>query len=468
MRIGSLFSGIGGFDEGFHRACMDIAWQCESDQQCLSVLRNHYPNTKTFKDVSNVTAPIEPVELLCGGFPCQDLSVAGRRAGLAGERSGLFHEFMRIAAECSPSPRWIVIENVPGLLSSNGGRDMATVLGALEELGYGWAYRCLDSQFFGVPQRRRRIFIVGHLGDWRPAAKVLFECESVSGNFKTRRESGEEVAGGIAGSLGRVCETVTSKWAKGSGGPAGNECQNLVAQTYDMRGNGNGEIVNSLTGDHLNRPTDYTPCVAFDTTQITSKENGCNPQSGDPCHPLASGAHAPAVAFQSNLGSQSGDVYTDGSCGTLRVGSGLEIPSPPAVAIQNATRGKDQNGLGVSDPNDPMFTLDQGSQHAVALTSKGNGECWESEVHTSLSAEGGGQAGQGYPAVRTGMQVRRLTPRECERLQGFPDDWTRWGRTKDGEIKEIADGPRYKMLGNAVTVQVAEWIGRRIMEVEQC
>lgn len=415
LRVGSLFSGIGGFDEGFIRAGMDVSWQCESDPQCLSVLRYLYPNTKTFEDVKHVTKPIEPVDLLCGGFPCQDLSVAGRREGLAGERSGLFSEFMRILTECSPSPRWVVIENVPGLLSSNKGRDMETVLGALEERGYGWAYRCLDSQFFGVPQRRRRVFIVGHLGDWRSAAKILFERESVRGDSAPSRKKRPGITQAITGRLG-------------GGGPDDNRAQagHLISMGFHSR-------QDPIHENEISLPLEYKQgqCVAFDTTQITSAENGCNPQPGDPCHPFASGAHA------------------------------------SAIAIQDANRyEKRMGGLGVKREGDPMFTLDQGSQHAVALTSKGNGECWESDVHTSLSAEGGGQAGQGYPAVRHGMQVRRLTPRECERLQGFPDDWTRWGMTKEGEVKEITDGPRYKMLGNAVTVQVAEWIGRRIKDFE--
>ena len=382
MRVGSLFSGIGGFDEGFIRAGMGLSWQCEADQHCLSVLRHHYPNTKILKDVSNVTAPIEPVELLCGGFPCQDLSVAGRRAGLAGERSGLFHEFMRIAAECSPSPRWIVIENVPGLLSSNRGRDMATVLGALEELGYGWAYRCLDSQFFGVPQRRRRIFIVGHFGDWRPAAKVLFERESVSGDSSPGRKK-------RAGTT----QAITSRF--GGGGPDDNRAQGGFY--IPMKST-------SLTVRHGKQSPDSDATqtlLVFDSTQITHPANRSQVKPGNPCHSLPSEGHAPTVAFTIH-----------GTDKTARAASYTDLAGS-------------------------LRTRPPGSQENSSTT-----------------------------AVQSGMQVRRLTPKECERLQGFPDDWTRWGRTKDGEIKEIADGPRYKMLGNAVTVPVAEWIGCRIMEAE--
>src|SRR5579875_134000 len=175
LRYGSLFAGIGGFDLGADRAGWRCAWQVEIDRRCVEVLARHWPEVERFGDVRAVGAHnLAPVDLICGGFPCQDLSVAGRRAGLAGSRSGLWWEFYRIVAELRPA--WVVVENVPGLLSSNRGRDMGTILASLGDLGYGWAYRVLDAQWFGVPQRRRRVFIVGHLGDYS-ATQVLLEPE---------------------------------------------------------------------------------------------------------------------------------------------------------------------------------------------------------------------------------------------------------------------------------------------------
>lgn len=203
LTFGSLFSGIGGIDLGLERAGMRVLWQCEADPWRRAVLRSHWPAVPCYEDVRDVGGQEErrwvnvrnsggsadvgcgrdgvwSVDLLCGGFPCQDLSVAGRRAGLIdGVRSSLFFEFARIADLVRP--RWLLIENVPGLLSSNGGRDFAVVYATLAELGYGLAWRILDSRHFGVPQRRRRVFIVGHLGA-RSAAPFLSFLEGGEGD----------------------------------------------------------------------------------------------------------------------------------------------------------------------------------------------------------------------------------------------------------------------------------------------
>jgi len=188
---------------------MQIKWQVEIDDYCARVLEKHWPNVRRYRDVKEVGVHnLEPVELICGGFPCQDVSVAGKRAGLAGERSGLWSEFHRVIAELQP--RWVVIENVPGLLSSNNGQDMGAILGALAELGYGWAYRVLDAQYFGVAQRRRRVFIVGCLGDAGCAAQVLFESESCERDTPPSRETGEGTSSYTPGGFGEYREGVGS------------------------------------------------------------------------------------------------------------------------------------------------------------------------------------------------------------------------------------------------------------------
>ena len=342
LTFGSLFAGVGGFDLGFERAGMRQLFACEIDKTCNAVRRRHWPDEETFTDVTALTvrSTDRRPNVLCGGFPCQDVSVAGRRAGLDGARSGLWWEFARVIGEFAPE--WVCIENVPGLLSSNGGRDMGAVLWSLGQLGYGWAYRVLDSQWFGVPQRRRRVFIVGRAGGCaRSAAEVLFERESLPWDSPPRRKAGAEVAGCL--------ETVTGDWSRSEPG--------------------SGLVTHTLTGEGHDASEDWT-------------------------------------------------------------GRGV-----PLVPIQPVVAGF-KRGQGAAARSDG-FQIEQ----APTLTSSDSGT-------------------QQSPGVMIGPCVRRMTPRECERLQGFPDDWTRWRANGS----EIADGPRYRMCGNAVTVNVAEWIGRRICE----
>jgi DNA (cytosine-5)-methyltransferase 1 len=162
LTVGSTFTGVGGADLGLERAGFSIAWQCELDAWKRTVLAAHWPDVAVYDDITTLHDP-PPVDLLIGGFPCQDLSVAGKRKGFSGERSVLAFEFLRLAE--SLRPRWLLLENVPGLLSSNRGRDLARLLDEVGTIGYGWAYRILDARYFGVPQRRRRVFICARRAD---------------------------------------------------------------------------------------------------------------------------------------------------------------------------------------------------------------------------------------------------------------------------------------------------------------
>lgn len=182
ITFGSLFAGIGGFDEGFTDAGMVCKWQVENNKHCRIVLDKRYPYIHKLGDVRDVGKQnLEPVSVICGGFPCQDLSVGWNGKGLAGERSGLWFEFYRVVKELAP--RWVVIENVPGLLSSNDGRDFAIILQGLEKCGYLSAWRVLDAQYFGLPQQRERVFIVSSLGNG-DCARVLFEAEPDRNDFE--------------------------------------------------------------------------------------------------------------------------------------------------------------------------------------------------------------------------------------------------------------------------------------------
>jgi len=202
----SLFAGVGGFDLAMERNGINVVAAVEIDKHARGVLAHRFPNTKLFNDIKDVTGDdlitagfIPERGILTGGFPCQDLSVAGKRAGLAGERSGLFWEVIRLAEEARPE--WIVLENVPGLLTSNNGRDMGIVVGSLVDRGYGVSWRVLDAQNFGVAQRRRRVFVVARRSGAHSATKVLFERGSMSGDSEQGREAGQATAGALEDSF---------------------------------------------------------------------------------------------------------------------------------------------------------------------------------------------------------------------------------------------------------------------------
>lgn len=378
MKFISLFAGIGGFDLGLERASMLCIAQVEIDKAAQGILHRHFPKVKLFEDVKTYS-PNGTVDLICGGFPCQDVSIAGHRAGLAGERSGLWYEFHRII-ECT-RPGWVIIENVPGLLSSNEGRDFAAIVHGLAECGYGVAWRILDAQYFGVAQRRRRVFIVGHLGDGR-AAQVLFERESLSGDTPPRRETGESVAHAISASptaTGRLDPTSQDFIAFDA---------NRDGLTYDetvsppLKHGGDGEQAHSAYAK-LSIAYNIQHNDGGDHRRKDRPDGGMYVNETDTALTVGT-ADMTAIAFAHTSTNDNADEISP----PITLSSGLEIPSPPMV----------------------------------------------------------------YQPL---MGVRRLTPTECERLQGFPDGWT------DGQ----ADSTRYRQLGNAVAVPVIEWIGKRIIQV---
>lgn len=522
MKYLSVCSGIEAATVAWHLlGWMPVAF-AEIDRFASTVLTHHYPHVPNLGDMTRFQEwPDAVVDVLVGGTPCQSFSVAGLRAGLVDPRGNLALTYLAVVDRYRP--RWLVWENVPGVLSSIshaapdpcpppppmglGRCEVDTedeydaeelhafqcFLAGLSELGYGWAYRSLDAQYFRLAQRRRRVFVVGHLGEWRRAAAVLFERESLSGHPAPSREAREDVArpiaagsrnssgyrndadtadnliaADVAGTMGAhsssgrsygsspidssliafgcnntagSIDVATAINAHGGAGRMDFESETLlVAGTLgsshgnvradeawtnrlvahalrgdgfdaseDGTGRGTPLVAHALRGKHnLSHRSDSDTLVAdtlgtnhrqgtgsnsvgtlvaFDTTQITSAANRCNPQPGDPCHPLAAGAHPPAVAFdarQSDIlqyGDMTGPLDTDG------------------------------------------FTI----------------------------------------GIHAGMRVRRLTPRECERLQGFPDDYTLIAYRS----RPAKDGPRYKALGNSMAVPVMRWIGRRIDLLER-
>ncbi len=205
--VASFFTGIGGFDLGFERAGFDVTFQCEIDPFCCRLLAQHWPAVPRAGNVKELDCATVPVsDVWTGGFPCQDVSLArmGHRPGLRGARSGLFHDFARLVAECRP--RVFVIENVPGLLSSHRGRDFGIVVRTLADIGYGVAWRVLNSKNFGVAQSRRRVYIVGCHRDWRGPGEVLFEPECSAGHIEAYRTDGKGAVSPFKERLGDPCQ----------------------------------------------------------------------------------------------------------------------------------------------------------------------------------------------------------------------------------------------------------------------
>jgi DNA (cytosine-5)-methyltransferase 1 len=397
--------------------------------------------------------PDAAIDLLVGGTPCQDYSVAGKRAGMAGERGQLTLTFLEIAARYRPT--WIVWENVPGVLSSNKGRDFATFLGDLGQLGYGWSYRVLDAQYvrtcgrpYAVPQRRRRVFVVGYLGDWRPPAAVFLEPEGLRGNPAPRRETGKGLARGfecgpqgggftdIAPTLDTRCKDGPIRNQVGAGVICANSGDVGYCLTASAQNSLDAETETETETETLIAVAGQLVPVAFDCkgTEVQFSTDGAHPtlrsMGHNQSHQNAGGHAAVALAIQERA-----------------------VSTNPATGPQ---------GAGVQEGH--AYTLEARNKvQAVAFDLRGrDGGAMPEGPHDTANiraAEGG--SSRSY--IAQPWAVRRLTPMECERLQGFPDGYT------DAPYRRrnhTPDGPRYKALGNSMAVNAMEYIGRRIALVD--
>jgi DNA (cytosine-5)-methyltransferase 1 len=361
MRYARVCDGIGAAHVAWRPLGWECVWTSEIDPFPSAVVEHHY-GFKNLGDMTKITKEMldeqGPVDILVGGTPCQSFSVAGLRGGLADPRGNLALRFVQLAAVMQP--RWVVWENVPGVLSSGKGRDFGAFLGALAELGYGFAYRVLDAQWFGVAQRRRRVFVVAHIGDWRRAAAVLFERESVFGDHSASGQQGEVSSGDYAGGTSRhdcdaslKAESIGFNWQNGGG-----------------------------YGD------------ANDGLGITSE--GVGPVSR---------SQVAAVAIASESSRRQWEVCE--SCGN-----------------------------------------DWCNIH----------ECHTHDQHCNCQHLLERDDDPAEKPLRRSVIARRLTPKESERLQGFPDNYTAVTFRK----KPAADGPRYRALGNSMAVPCMAWLGCRI------
>jgi len=572
ITLASLFDGISGFPLAGQRNGMKAIWSSEIEPFPLKVSAIRFPDMKQVGDITKIDcSSLEPVDIITGGSPCQDLSVAGKRAGLAGERSGLFMEQIRIVRELREidksngrtgndiRPRFMVWENVPGAFSSNKGEDFRAVLeetariadetvtiprppkdkwntsGCIMGNGYSIAWRILDAQYWGVPQRRRRIFLVADFGG-QSAPEILFKREGLSRHLAEGREAREGIAGdaergvgkaiGFSGKnsatlnlcpseelsptlrsgaethvmtstfdFGRTSDRIeinpsVSVTLKGTGGGGGAKTGLYLIQSAGFcpeqsaktRGIGYEEEISPTLRKDVTPAVAYGICsdasnsmkssnpysgiyeaetsrtldqnggspacnqggmavvqsiLPFDTTQITSPQNGNNPKYGDPCHPLCSTAHVPAIVEKQQINCQpsgiAGTVSSKWAKGTGGPAGDEHYNLVCAVDCRNMYENADLSG-------------------------------------TLQSKENGGQSLNYQNPVRVGYSVRRLTPLECERLQDYPDGWTdiTWQVTnKKGRVQTIRvkDSPRYKAAGNSVAVCCPEYVLEGIKEV---
>ena len=426
MRYGSVCSGVEAASLAWEPLGWQPQWFAEVDKFSSAVLAHHWPTIPNLGDITRDNfieqARPRPINVLVGGTPCQSFSVAGLRKGMDDDRGNLSLQFCRIVDALQP--QWVVYENVPGVLSSGKGRDFGSIVGALVEIGYDIAWRILDAQYFGVPQRRRRVFLVGHLGQRRGAAAVLFERESIKGHIAPRRKTGQ----GVTPLLEIGAGTGSAKSGTGIGEP-GDSMYTLQA------GKQHGVADNSTSWDYQRLRIHDEKGIAPTLSQSDGSGGQRTPTiAGTVSAKWAKGTGGPSGDEVQNL------VCYENHAQDSRVKE-VELPTLNAKA--------DTGGNNL--PLIQCFRQNQGSVYkdGVGPLRASSGDC------------GGGSKN----LLATPLQVRRLTPVECERLQGMPDNHTRipW-RNKPAE--DCPDGPRYKAIGNSMAVPVMRWIGERIIKVE--
>lgn len=506
MRYASVCSGV----EAASLAWMPLGWEAvwfsEIDPFPCAVLKQRFPGVQNLGDMTKIDGEKYrgTVDLLVGGTPCQGFSVAGKQGGLDDPRSALCLAYCRLLE--TMRPRWFVWENVPGVFSTNGGADFREFIRKIDALGYSCAWRVLDSQYVrvdgyprAVPQRRRRVFVVGHLGEWRYPASVLFEPDCLPRDTPPRRVKGAGVARSLTASPGGASgKEQQHTFISGDGRP-------LNAIEVMATGQANAETATdhcvSLTCNH------EAPiiCAGFSGGQgkkaggigyreevsptIRSAESGSNQvpdilcQYGDVAGALTArhdsspcADRGMSIVYENHA--QDSQVKPCGECSpqiNAKAGTGggnlplvQECYPINGMVIKNGVRVNDQHPTGIGTDGDPIPTIANAHHHAVAIAENtigrkenngGNGTGAQEELAYTQNATG-------VMGVCTNATVRRLTPVECERLMGFPDNWTRipWrGKPAD----QCPDGSRYKACGNSMCVNVMRWIGMRIEYVER-
>jgi len=467
MNYLSLFSGI----EAASVAWQPLGWQpvafAEIEPFPCAVLAHHYPDVPNLGDVTEITdeqiAALGSIDVVVGGSPCQNLSVAGKRAGLAGAQSKLFHEQVRIfnAARHFCGARWLIWENVPGAFSSNQGHDFAVVVGTMAGCRLdvpldGWGqegvalgqhglleWAVLDAQWFGLAQRRKRVFAVLDTGNWQDRPPILLERDSLRGDTAPRRAAQKSAANSTHASADRArrkqaVPEIAMCLNAGAMGRQDAESETLIpAMVFQCHGGSVGEMGTLRATGNVQSGVPFTLSIhgAQDPDVLTGSAHilGCNQGQENAICITGDVTHA--------LTCEGFDASEDGT------GRG----QPIVAAFQDHGQAD-----GMSLENIVYTLTERGRDGGHALEHRSDGTA------NALLTPNGGRAGMGVGAIAYGPTVvRRLTPRECERLQGFPDDWTRiaW-RGKPAE--SCPDSPRYRALGNSMAVPVMHWIGQRI------
>lgn len=554
MKYVSIFSGIEAATVAWHPLGWEPLAFSEIDPFPSTVLQHHYPDIPNLGDITKIdwSPYVGAADIVVGGSPCQSFSVAGKREGLAGA-SGLMFEYIRAVRELRP--RWFVWENVPGAFTSERGEAYRQLLSEMDALGYGLAWRVLDAQFFGVAQRRERVFLVGSLGTMR-CAEVLFERESLSWNHQSSRQKRQALTEEAQERVGEAdhdsgClnpgETQSRRVYPASG----------VYPTLSTREKSgqNQESVFTQFGDDvagtLTSRYDSSPCVDRGANVVVDERdkvflcqtaqtgsNGKLVKQDDVMNTLDRTNSTAVAALDFNPTDARLRYAQDDVSQTLTARAGTGGNQVPLVQVApiafNPSAGITEKGGGFALSEDVTLTLKTDHNPAVAFASNQRDEVRELEVSGALAAQPGikqqtyicradgqtnamtsvnlaptltshakkdppliypaedepvtlqihgGKPGGGKGALihatlsthniqtpitggreKRGLTVRRLTPRECERLQGFPDDYTDIPyRNKE----HAPDGPRYKALGNSMAVPVMRWIGERIRTVEE-
>lgn len=458
FRYVSIFSGV----EAASLAWEPLGWEpvafSEIEPFPCAVLAERWPDVPNLGDITKIDWKEEidgAIDLVVGGSPCQSFSVAGKREGLKGA-SGLMFEYIRCVQELRP--RWFLWENVPGALTSEDGGAFGQLLSEMDELGYGLAWRVLDAQFFGVAQRRRRLFLVGHLGAESPA-EVLFEPDCLSGNLKSSREKRQE----LASRAGRGAACAGFKY---SAAPRANTIGYAEEQANTLTADWHAPAVFPLPSTALSQyGTEIAGCLTArgDSSPCADRGQNIVCMTGTQAHCHISDEVAGCLT--AHMGKDDAPVVVGGA--------NSENAAHEAFGFAQNTRNEvrvvgDETFSGALAANPGMkqttFVCTHGT-HPIAMGDRRAHAAICRNVCPTLKC-GGGSAMvtseiRDKPAGINPMLVRRLTPLECERLQGFPDGHTLIG-WKGKPAEECPDGPRYKAIGNSMAVPVMRWIGRHI------